>query len=226
MNNTVQLTASTATPLPVEQSISTHLTVEIMRDADADDGSICLVAATDSGMGDLQEVTPDQALARITAARAVLDQQEALALSFLAHASGARTRTFEDATTGQTRTFPCAPWCNDSHLGDTASPTNPVDVSCTNYDRANTKTLPVGDDGGLSGSTVLSTMIQVDHFHPDPANRIPHALVEIAEDQLTDPLDPNQLMAVIELFDERVTAMRARHAELLRIRAEFSGPQQ
>ncbi|MGP4048748.1 hypothetical protein [Streptomyces sp. 2A115] len=73
---------STATSVPDEQSVTASLTAEIMHDLD--DGRPTLVASTQGNQGDLQEVTPRQLLAKVTEARAQLDQVESLANEYAA----------------------------------------------------------------------------------------------------------------------------------------------
>lgn len=74
--------APTASPAPREQSSSTFLHVEIMNDLD--DGHPTLVAATEGNLGDLQEVTPSQLLAKVAKLRADADRIEALANEYAA----------------------------------------------------------------------------------------------------------------------------------------------
>ncbi|WP_193514882.1 hypothetical protein [Streptomyces griseoloalbus] len=68
-------TATAPSTLP-EQGITASLTVEVM--ADLDDGQLTLVAATQGNQGDLQVVTPAQALAKVTSLREKADRIEAL----------------------------------------------------------------------------------------------------------------------------------------------------
>ncbi|MGW2226830.1 DUF6907 domain-containing protein [Streptomyces formicae] len=218
--------ASTATPTPTEQCISIHLTVETM--IDADDGGLVLTTATESNLADLQEATPVQALARINAARAALDQQEALALDFEAATTPRTTETphtwsFIDSDTGKLHAVTCMPGCNASHLGDVDTPNAPVDITCRAYDRSDMTGLPVycnADEGEPDPLPFLATVIQVDHFDEDPKLRVPHAVIEVTQDHFTDPLDPDEYQAFIDQLEQRVAAMRLRHAELVRIRAE------
>ncbi|WP_406199204.1 hypothetical protein OG331_22920 [Streptomyces sp. NBC_01017] len=80
MNHLVS-TSAPASTLP-EQSLSTILHVEIMNDLD--DGRPTLVAATEGNLGDLQEVTPSQLLAKVAKLRADADRIEALANEYAA----------------------------------------------------------------------------------------------------------------------------------------------
>ena len=70
------LTTSTAPSLLLEQGIIANLTVEVM--ADLDDGQLTLVAATEGNLGDLQVVTPAQALAKVSVLREQAGRIEAL----------------------------------------------------------------------------------------------------------------------------------------------------
>ena len=63
-----------------EQSISTFLSVETMRDLD--DGRLTLCTATESNLGDLRETSPARALGMVADARARLDQAERLIREF------------------------------------------------------------------------------------------------------------------------------------------------
>ncbi|GGV13856.1 DUF6907 domain-containing protein [Streptomyces spectabilis] len=131
-----------------------------------------------------------------------------------------RTWEFTDVDTGQTRTITCTPWCNISHASDIAHPCLPSEISCISYDRANTAALPVACGHDAEDVYVMSALIEVDHFDPDPARRAPHAIVEIVQDHFTGALDPDGLQALIGLFEQRVAALRIRHAELVTARAE------
>ncbi|MET7914425.1 hypothetical protein ABZU45_00540 [Streptomyces avermitilis] len=62
---------------PAEQSISVTLSAEIM--VDLDDGRPTLVAAAETNLGDLREVSPAHLRGMVTAARSQLDRIERLA---------------------------------------------------------------------------------------------------------------------------------------------------
>ncbi|MFJ9748909.1 hypothetical protein [Streptomyces chartreusis] len=61
---------------PAEQSLSTHLYVEITNDLD--DGHSTLAVATETNLGDLDEAGPFDAMRKIREARAQLDEAERL----------------------------------------------------------------------------------------------------------------------------------------------------
>ncbi|MEV7240422.1 hypothetical protein AB0N92_04050 [Streptomyces sp. NPDC093248] len=79
--HSIAQTATAPSTLP-EQAITASLTAEIMHDPD--DGQVTLVASSQGNQGDLQVVTVDQMLARVTEARTQLDQIEHLAKVFQA----------------------------------------------------------------------------------------------------------------------------------------------
>lgn len=69
-------TATTASSTLADQEVAANLTVGVM--TDPDDGQLMLVAATQGNQGDLQVVTPAQALAKVNVLREQADRAEAL----------------------------------------------------------------------------------------------------------------------------------------------------
>lgn len=221
MNSMAQ--ASTTTPALPEQGISANLTVEIMTDLDT--GQSMLVASTLGNQGDLHEVTAAQVLAKAAALHRQADQVAALAQKF-AYATGApRTWSTTDRDTGQPLNVTCMVGCNITHEPDLHAPGPAAEILCASYDQENTAELPVGCGADDTPGPVLSTQIQVQPFHPDPARRLPHASVQVMEDHYIEDLAPDDLAAVIDHFEQRVAAMRVRHTELVRTRAEYLGRQ-
>ncbi|MEU1497030.1 hypothetical protein [Streptomyces sp. NPDC005732] len=210
-----------------EQSVSTTFHVEVMNDLET--GQPTLVASTYPNQGDLQVVTMEQVGGKASEAHAVIAQGVALAAAYeaatAAPAEAPPTQTAIDLETGDALLFTCMTGCNYPHASDEGTPGFADEVTCVNYDRKNQGVLPIGCGDDSTPGPVLSTLIQVDHFHPDPARRAPYAAVEVFEDHFLEYLDPDALAAVIDHFEERVAAMRVRHAELVRARAEYLGRQ-
>jgi hypothetical protein len=221
--------ASTAPSALSEQAITARLTVEVMHDLD--DGTPTLVASTQGNQGDLQVVTVAQLRAAITEQRAVLNRQERLALAYEAATTKAPTGephawTVADYDSGLPLNVTCMSGCNTLHAERSIGMSRAVDVKCAQYDTANTVELQIGCSGeNFGGYATLSVEIKSDPVHPDPAKRVPVAAIEVTEDHYIEDLDPNALAVVIDKLDQRVAAMRVRHADLVRIRNEHFGRQ-
>lgn len=219
--------APTASPAPREQRTSTFLHVETMNDLDT--GQPMLIGSTEPALGDLQVVTAAQVRKMTGKVRASASRAEALAAAFEASttepAQAHATWTATEIGTGQPLHFTCMTGCDTSHATDVDTPSFAPEVNCISHDRDNTGLLPVGCGDDADPGPVLSTIIQVDHFHPDPARRVPYAAVEVIEDHFIECRDPDGLAGLIDHFEQRVAAMRVRHAELVRTRNEYLGRQ-
>lgn len=216
------MTATTPST-PAEQSITGFIHAEIIADADTGQPTFCVAA--DQTLGDLREATSaDPVYAATSAERARLNRIDRLATQFFqGHTTTEpRTWTVADSDTGMPLNVTCMSGCSGFHLEAAAGTAPAHDISCTQYDQANTTELAIGcgSDDGQDWAT-LSVEIQSDPVHPDPAKRIPRAAVEVTEDHYIESLDPDGLAAVIDAIEQRVAAMRVRHTELVRIRAEY-----
>ncbi|MEF9903705.1 DUF6907 domain-containing protein [Streptomyces sp. P9-A2] len=227
MNTKVQAEASTGTPAVQDQSSTTIFHVETMTDLDT--GQPTLVSSTQGNHGDLQVVTADQVLNEAGKAHKKIDDAVRLALQFQAATTptppAPTTWTFTDRDTGAHRTVTCIAGCTTDHQHSIDNPVFSEDVYCWNTDSSEPRTLPVNETGTPEDLYVLSTVIACEPFSDKPARRIPHARVEILEDHFIEDLDPDGLQAVIGTVEQRLTAMRQRHAELIRIRNEHLGRQ-
>jgi hypothetical protein len=176
-------------------------------------------------------VTVDQARAKVAEQRIRLNRQERLILAYEATATAPagepRRWTIAGDGTGKPLTVTCMSGCNSLHMEDVAGTAKATDVSCVQYDTANTTELAIGCGSQHPGDwATLSVEIHSDPVHPDQARRIPHASIEVTEDHYIEDLDPDGLVVVIDKLDQRVAAMRVRHAELIRIRDEYLGRQE
>ncbi|AVH57862.1 MULTISPECIES: DUF6907 domain-containing protein [Streptomyces] len=221
--------ASTATPAPAEQSISTFFHVEAMNDLD--NGQPTLIASSEANHGDLQVVTADQVIAKAAEQHRLISKAVRLALDHEAAgqqipADKPRTWTVADSDTGMPLNVTCMSGCNTLHL-EAASGQAPADeIWCVQYDQANTTELAIGcGNSDLGDWATLSVQIKTEPFHADPAKRIPHASIEVTEDHYIEDLDPDALAVVIDKLERRTAQMRVRHAELVRIRDEYLGRQ-
>jgi predicted GIY-YIG superfamily endonuclease len=132
-----------------------------------------------------------------------------------------RTWTFTNRVTGEPVTVTCMPGCAISHEGDIETPTNPVDIFCWTAADGDV-TLPIDTNGKPEDYGILTTRIEVEPFSPDIARRLPHAVVEVIDEHYIAGLDPDGLMSVIGMLARRLEAMLQTHAELVRIRAEYT----
>lgn len=220
---------ATAPSTIAEQSITASLTVEVVHDLD--DGQPALLAGTQGNQGDLQVVTVDQAFAKTAELRAKANRQERLALAYAAATTKAPTGepptwTIADIDSGMPLNVTCMSGCIGFHPERSSGTSRAADVSCAQFDTANTVELQIGCGAEDFGRySTLSVEIHSDPVHPDEAKRVPHAAIEVMEDHYIEDLDPDGLAVVIDAFEKRVAAMRIRHAELVRIRAEYFGRQ-
>lgn len=220
---------STATSVLPEQSISTTFHVEAMNDLET--GEPTLIGSSDANHGDLQVVTADQVIAKAAEQHRLIDKAVQLALDYEAATSKAPTGeprrwTIADQDSGLPLTVTCMSGCNTLHAERSIGMSRAVEVNCAQYDTANPMELLLGPRGEeFGGYVTLSVEIHSDPVHPDPAKRVPLAAVEVVEDHYLEDLDPDALAVVIDKLQQRVTAMRVRRAELIRIRAEHFGRQ-
>ena len=225
MSTTVQPEAPTASPAPREQSLSTFFHVEIMNDLET--GQPTLIGSSDASHGDLQVVTADQVIAKAMEQHRLIDKAVRLALAYEAATGNALTGeprpwTIADSDSGMPLNVTCMSGCNTLHPEKSIGISRATEVNCAQYDTANSMELQIGSgDEEFGGYATLSVEIHSDPVHPDPAKRVPLAAVEVMEDQYIEDLDPNALAIVIDKLQQRVTAMRVRHAELIRIRDEY-----
>lgn len=135
--------------------------------------------------------------------------------------SDQRTWTFTSSVTGQPVTVACMPGCKLNHQLDVATPTHPTDVYCWTVADGDL-TLPIDTTGTPEDYGVLTTRIEVDPFSADITRRLPHAVIEVIDDHYIAGLDPDGLMSVIGALAGRLEAMLQTHAELVRVRAEYT----
>ncbi|MEV6651184.1 hypothetical protein [Streptomyces sp. NPDC051219] len=130
-----------------------------------------------------------------------------------------RTWSFISNVDGKLVTVTCMQGCVMDHSTDIETPTHPDDIWCQATSRS--VFLPVNDSGEAEEVRVLGWTLNTRPFDRKLSQRLPHACVEVMEDAWIEDLDPDSFEAVIDALEERVTTMRAAHAELLRIRAEY-----
>ncbi|WP_329292904.1 DUF6907 domain-containing protein [Streptomyces pseudovenezuelae] len=224
-----QTRVPTTSPSIQDQSITTTFHVEVMHDLDT--GEPTLVGSSDANHGDLQVVTADQVIAKAQEQHRLVSKAVKLALDYEAAtkqtpAAPHRSWIVADRTTGMPLKGTCLPGCHGLHFEMRGGTADANDIQCTDFDQANSTELPIGC-GSEDGQewTTLSVLIQSYPVHPDEAKRVPLAAIEVTEDHYIEDLDPNGLATVIDKLQQRVDAMRVRHAELIRARAEYFGRQ-
>lgn len=226
--NRVTATSTATSALP-EQSITTTFHVEVMNDLD--NGKPMLIGSSDPSHGDLQVVTADQVIAKATEQHRLIDKAVQLALDYEAATSKAptgepRTWTIADLDSGLPLNVTCMSGCNTLHPERSIGMSRATEINCSQYDTANSMELQIGSgDENFGNFATLSVEIHSDPAHPDPAKRVPLAAVEVVEDHYLEDLDPDALAVVIDKLQDRVTAMRVRHADLVRARNEYFGQQ-
>jgi hypothetical protein len=212
-----------------EQSLTTTFHVEVMNDLET--GEPTLIGSSDPHHGDLQVVTADQVIAKAMEQHRLINKAVQLALDCEAATSKAptgepHTWTIADKDSGLPLHVTCMSGCNTLHAERAIGMSRATEVNCAQYDTANTVELQIGcGSENFGGYATLSVEIHSDPVHPDPAKRMPLASIEVMEDHYIEDLDPNGLAVVIDKLEQRVAAMRVRHAALVRIHNEYLGRQ-
>ncbi|MFE2324628.1 DUF6907 domain-containing protein [Streptomyces sp. NPDC059385] len=134
-------------------------------------------------------------------------------------AAGPRQWAFVDKVTGKAQIATCMPGCEADHSQDMERPTHPEDIWCEVL--GNDVHLPVNTNGYAEDFRVLGVKLSMIPFSRRPAERVPHAVVEVVDDHWIEGLDPDGLATVISTLDQRVQALRSTHARLVAIRAQY-----
>lgn len=133
-----------------------------------------------------------------------------------------RTWTYTHRFSGQTGTVTCMTGCRFDHEDDQAKPVAPEDIFCWSEPNCSDTTVPVDlDKGKPENFDLLTAYLAVDPFSANIADRLPHAVVEILDQQYVTPLDPDALASLISLLASRLDGLRQVHADLVRTRAEY-----
>ncbi|WP_332758925.1 DUF6907 domain-containing protein [Streptomyces sp. MT206] len=131
----------------------------------------------------------------------------------------ARTWSFIDSTTSQLREVTCLPGCVVNHSMDQETPTHPTDVWC--MAEATTEAwIPMEVARKYDDHRVLSADIRQIPFSNQMHERVPHAIVEVVEDEFVGGLDPDGLASLILTFEGQLAQMRAMHARLVELREQ------
>lgn len=222
-------TTATAPSTPPEQSVSATFHIEVMNDLET--GQPMLLGSSDASHGDLQVVTADQVIAKAAEQHRIIARAVRLALGYEAATKQApiaplRSWIVADRKTGMPLKGACLAGCHGLHFELNGGTADADDVVCVDFDQANSTELPIGC-GSTDGQdwATLSVLIKSYPVHPDEEKRIPHAAVEVTEDHYIENLDDAGLAIVIDKLQQRVDAMRVRHAELVRARNEYLGRQ-
>ncbi len=130
------------------------------------------------------------------------------------------TWTFIVRPSGQLETVTCLPGCVVPHEHDRETPTFREDIWCMTAD-VEDLWLPVSHGGQKpEEDRLLSCSIRQDPFDRDMAKRVPHAVLEIMEDNFIEPLDPDGLATVILQLEGQLKQIRAVHAQLVELREQ------
>ncbi|KWT62864.1 hypothetical protein ADL21_06365 [Streptomyces albus subsp. albus] len=133
-----------------------------------------------------------------------------------------RTWTFTNAVTHEVMLMTCLPGCQADHEYDKRTPTHPEDIWCRVYGRE--MTLPVDSGHGPEERPVLAVDMNVRPFSPLLAERVPHASVEVMDQDCIENLAPEGLAHVIDTLAAQVDRMREAHTQLVQLRAHYRRP--
>lgn len=135
-----------------------------------------------------------------------------------------RTFTFVSASTGQEMTFTCMPGCVIDHSGDAGRAVHPHDIYCR-ADGATTELPlygPLCESSGPEEFLFLGWQINVEPFARKLGRRLPHMNIEAVNDHWIEDLDPDALASVIDQVQQQVDSLRAAHAQLVAVRAQYA----
>ena len=130
-----------------------------------------------------------------------------------------RTWTFIDRRTGEPVSYTCMVGCTLDHRHEMGRTVFREDVWCWFWD--DSMTLPVNENGHPEEFRVLSTVIKVEPWSPNIADRLPFAVIELVDDHFIDGLDPDGLETVINTFAARLERMRQTHRRLVEVREQY-----
>ncbi|MEU5976353.1 hypothetical protein [Streptomyces sp. NPDC047315] len=116
----------------------------------------------------------------------------------------------------------CLPGCVVDHDVAPGVSTAPEDVWCSRPLGA--ASLPINAEGAPEEALLFGLSIDIVPFSSRLAERLPHVCVQVVADQWIEALDPDGFATVIRTVEERLDAMRAAHAELVRVRAAYVAP--
>jgi hypothetical protein len=133
-----------------------------------------------------------------------------------------RTWTFTNAETHEVMLMTCLPGCQADHEYDKLTPTHPEDIWCRVY--GHELTLPIDNGRGPEERPVLAVDMNVRPFSPVLAERLPHATVEVVDEDCIENLDPDGLAHVIDALAAQVDRMREAHTQLVQLRAHYRRP--
>ncbi|WP_333746167.1 DUF6907 domain-containing protein [Streptomyces sp. IBSBF 2950] len=135
-------------------------------------------------------------------------------------APAARTFTITDKDTEQKLTFTCMPGCIVAHeVIDCSRPVASDDVCCMGDDNGKVS-LPFEGVSAPKDAHVLRAFLRAAPFSKVMAERLPHVVFEVVEDEYVLGLDPDSLAVVIGVFEERLEALRCTYADLVQTRAK------
>ncbi|MEV5441422.1 hypothetical protein AB0N23_02560 [Streptomyces sp. NPDC052644] len=131
------------------------------------------------------------------------------------------TWTFTDRESGRRLSFTCMPGCIRDHRDDVATPTHRDDIWCS-LPRQDI-TLPINENGRPEEFQVLGMSVNVSPFGSQVSERLPHIDLEVVDDHWIEGLDPDGFETVINTLANRLDEMRAAHARLVELRAQYRG---
>lgn len=130
-----------------------------------------------------------------------------------------RSWSFIDRRTGETVNYQCMLGCTLDHTHEIGNAVFREDVWCWTY--STPLTLPVNSNGQPEEFRVLDTLIKVEPWSRNLAERLPYAVVELVDDHWIDGLDPDGLETVINSLANRLEQMRAVQRRLVEVREEY-----
>lgn len=138
-----------------------------------------------------------------------------------------RNWAFTSKVTGEMVTFTCMPGCTIDHASDADTPVHPEGVYCLTDQAAIELPLfgPLCESKSPEVFRVLNWQMGVDPFSAKIAERLPHVDLEVIDEHWIEGLDPDALALVIGQLQAQVDSLRAAHAQLVRVRADYAAEQ-
>ncbi|MCX5270967.1 DUF6907 domain-containing protein [Streptomyces virginiae] len=154
----------------------------------------------------------------LEAAQRSVDAQFPLVAELVAEPAP-RTWSFIDSTTSKLQEVTCLAGCVVNHGIDRETPTHPYDIwCCTKSEEVFLPIVSGGED--VQELRVLSAFIRQEPFSRNLHERVPHAQVEVVDDNFIEGLDPDGLATVILTLEAQLAGFRKVHAQLVELREQ------
>ncbi|WP_159048918.1 DUF6907 domain-containing protein [Streptomyces sp. NRRL B-3648] len=132
-----------------------------------------------------------------------------------------RTWTYINRVDGAQRTVTCPSFCRNDHSSEILSPTHPADIWHQDHGVGVHVPLSDSNEPATPWRVLEPQLAVIPESEISEKHRMPHVVVEFAEDIWTDPLGPDELAALIETLSGGLDKLRVMHNKLVTARADW-----